>query len=275
VEVEVRDESDLLGRIWLVLPTGRGLVPAERRLLDDFATHAALALRTLRLDAELRSQAERMSRHAEALALSRRRLLAARDDERRRTAAVIERQVVRHLRPIPDAVAQVDLTAPTAAATSLRRLEQAVEAALDALREVTHGVYPAVLSSNGLAAALRGHAGRIGRPGALSLGEGVADLRYPPPVETAAYFCAAALLMHVDVLTVSADGSALVLEAAGCTDSGDAIVDRVEAAGGTLARSTDPDGRSTLRVELPAQPLPATSAQTASSRSLAKDDLAT
>lgn len=67
-------------------------------------------------------------------------LLAARDDERRRTAAVIEREVLRHLRPIPDAVRRLDPADGAATVSTLRRLEQATEAALDALREVTHGV---------------------------------------------------------------------------------------------------------------------------------------
>jgi hypothetical protein len=281
VELEVRDGSDVLGHIGLVMPAGRGLLPVERRLLDDFASQAALALRTLRLDAELRDQAEQMSRQAAALEASRRRLLAARDAERRRTAGVIEREVVSHLRPIPDAVGQLDVADVPGALSLLRRADQAVEAALEALREVTHGVFPAVLAHRGLAAALRGHASRTGRWQVLTIDPRLAGLRFPEPIETTAYLCAAALLTEADVLTVSAEEHALVIEASGRPDAGDDLLDRVEAVGGRMSRRAQADGPASVRVELPAQPpLPAqpaspASPQTASSRSTPKEDLVT
>ena len=110
LEMGIRDRSGDLGRIALVMPAGRGLLPVERRLLDYFAAQAALALRNLRLDAELRAQVEKAADQTVALESSRRRLLAARDGERRRTAAVIEREVIRHLRPIPQCVERLDLS---------------------------------------------------------------------------------------------------------------------------------------------------------------------
>jgi signal transduction histidine kinase len=274
VDVEVRDEAGVLGRIALVLPAGRGLLPAERRLLDDFAAQAALALRTLRLEAQLRDQAEQVERQAAALESSRSRLLAAQDDERRRTAAIIEREIVRHLRPISDAVVRLDPSNPDAARSTLSRLEQATEEALDALREVTHGVYPALLTHRGLIAALSGHATRTGRSGALTIGTGLADLRLSEYLESAAYFCGAALLAEAEALTVATEHGVLVLQATGEPDPDDGVVDRVEAAGGRLTRSENADGRSTVRVELPVQ-LSAASAQAASSRSVPSEDLAT
>jgi hypothetical protein len=273
VDLAVGDRSGVLGRIALVMPAGRGLLPVERRLLDDFAGQAALALRNLRLDAELREQAEQVGRQAAALASSRRRLLAARDDERRRTATVIEREVLRHLRPIPDAVARLDLADGAATVSTLHRLEQATEAALDALREVTHGVYPAMLTHRGLVAALRGHATRIGRSGLVTIAAGLADQRFGEHIETAAYFCAAALLPEVDTLSLSTEDGSLVLLATGGPDRADAVLDRVAAAGGRVSWHAGPDGRHTVRVELPVQPPPAP-VQTAASRSMPNDDLA-
>jgi hypothetical protein len=275
VDLEVRDGAGVLGRIALVLPPGRALLPAERRLLDDFAAQAALALRNLRLDAELRDQAEQMERQAAALESSRRRLLAAQDDERRRTAGIIEREVVRHLRPIPDAVAGLDLSDPGAVRSTLGHLEEATEAALDALREVTHGVYPALLSHHGLVAALSGHATRTGRSGALTIDTGLADLRLSEQLESAAYFCAAALLTQAQALTVAAENGMLVLQATGEPDADDGVADRVEAAGGRMTRRPNQDGRSTVRVEIPVQPSPPASTQAASSRSMPSEDLTT
>jgi hypothetical protein len=138
-ELAVRDRGETLGRVAVWLPPGRGLRPAERRLLADFAAHAGLALRTLRLDADLRARVDELARQATELAASRRRLLAVRDAERERIAGVIEREVISHLRPIPDAVDALDVSDPAADET-LRTLEEATAAGLDALRDVTRGL---------------------------------------------------------------------------------------------------------------------------------------
>jgi len=197
----------------------------------------------------------------------------ARDDERRRTAAVIDREVLHHLRAIPAAVTRLDLADRDATGTALQRCEQATQAALDALREVTHGVYPAMLTHRGLVAALRGHAGRTGRSGALTIGAGLADVRFSEHIETTAYFCAAALLPEADAVVVRTEDDRLILLATGGPDHAEAMVDRVAAAGGRMAREVDADGRNAVRVELPAQPPPA--AQSAASRSVPNNDLAT
>ena len=88
VELDVRDRGEPLGRIAVSMPPGRGLRQAERRLLEDLVAQAGLALRNLRLDADLRVRVEQISRQSADLSASRRRLLAARDDERQRIAAV-------------------------------------------------------------------------------------------------------------------------------------------------------------------------------------------
>src|SRR5204862_60265 len=82
-----------------------------------------------RLDAELRDQAEQVAEQAAALESSRRRLLVARDDERRRTAAVIDREVLRHLRAVPVAVAGLDPADRDATGTGLHRCEEATQPA--------------------------------------------------------------------------------------------------------------------------------------------------
>lgn len=61
-----------------------------------------------------------------------------------------------------------------------------VEAAIEELRDVAHGIYPRVLSDHGVAAALRQVARAFG--GAVSVGgDGVG--RYPAEVESAIYYC--------------------------------------------------------------------------------------
>ena len=303
VAVEVHDRGESLGRIALAMPPGRGLRLAERRLLEDFAAQAGLAFRNLRLDAELRARLEQAGRQSAELAASRRRLLAARDDERRRIAGIIQREVLSHLHPIPPLLGSLDATDTAAAVETLRRLEAATGAALDALREVTQGLFPVVLARRGLAPALRSHFGRLGRAGILDISTLLADRRFKERTEAAAYFCCVAIMRDADVtaparLALTLEDGRLVVEATGrlriperWADALPAIADRAAAAGGRVSGGREPDGRFTVHAELPIEPRPATptdvpaahsagqawaaSAHTAVSRSVPNADLAT
>jgi signal transduction histidine kinase len=83
---------------------------------------------------------------------------------------------------------------PEAAVLRLRRLERELDAALEDLRSLAHGVYPRVLADRGLFAALDGAARRVSLPVEVSA-DGVA--RYPPEVESAVYFCVLEAMQNV------------------------------------------------------------------------------
>lgn len=278
VELDVRDRGESLGRIAVSMPPGRGLRRAERRLLDDFVAQAGVAFRNLRLDADLRASVERLGRQSAELAASRRRLLAARDDERRRTAGIIEREVLSHLQPIPAAVESLEVADGAAAEQRLDRLEAATATALDALREVTRGLFPVLLTRHGLVPALRAHVGRLGRPDVLTAAPELDGRRFEPRIEAAVYFCAVALLSRPPAagrVDLAVENGSLVLEATmAAPDPVDldrlAIVDRVEAAGGHLSI-----GQSTVRVEFPPAGHLGPDAQSAASRSVPNADLTT
>lgn len=286
MEIEVRDRDEVLGRIAVSMSPRRGLRPAERRLLKDFAAQAGLAFRNLRLDAELRARVEQLARQSADLAASRRRLLAARDGERQRIAAVIEREVLSHLRPIPAAVTSVDAAEVGPAEITLGRLEAATGAGLDALREVTRGLFPVMLTRQGLVPALRAHFGRGGPAGALNVAPELASRRFAESTEAAAYFCGVALMRQLDAdsgarLDLTMQDGCLALQAAGASrdrgvDAQSAVVDRVEAAGGRVSGRRDPDGRFYVRVEFPVPPdhFSDADAHTAVSRSVPNADLA-
>ncbi len=74
----------------------------------------------------------------------------------------------------------------SAAQDQLRELESELEEALDELRRLAHGIYPAPLAESGLVRALEVVATRSGGRVVVS-GDGVG--RYPPEVEGAVYFC--------------------------------------------------------------------------------------
>ncbi len=65
--------------------------------------------------------------------------------------------------------------------------------AIEELRELVHGIHPAVLTHRGLAAAVKDLAGRAPAPVAVE----IADERYPSSVELAAYFVTAEALTNV------------------------------------------------------------------------------
>jgi len=284
-EIEVRDRHESLGRIALTMPPGRGLLAAERRLLEDFAAQAGLAFRNLRLEAELRARVEQVGRQSAELAASRRRLLAAQDEERQRIAQIIQREVLTHLRPIPPALESLDVTDDAVAGEILARLEAATDASLDVLREVTRGLFPLVLMRQGLAAALRSHFARTGLSEVLRIAPPMEGRRFEQRAETAAYFCSLAVMRDVVMparLALTIEDGNLVLEMTGGSprpvrpvDERRAIVDRVEAVGGRVSEAGDPDGRFALRVEIPAGQAREANAQTAASRSVPKADLAT
>jgi signal transduction histidine kinase len=133
----------------------------------------------------------------------------------------------------------------------LERGMTAVQSALEELRQLAHGIYPAVLTEFGLKPALDS----LADTAAIRVEIGtVASARLPPLVERTAYLAAADMVDQAvnagsDELTIAAkaaDGD-LVIEISG-TDVGPTtpMSDRVGALGGLIVRSS-----GTLRVRIP------------------------
>ena len=128
-------------------------------------------------------------------------------------------------------------------------------AALEALREITRGVFPAQLTRAGLPAALASLVARAGSTGRLVVEESAAARRFSPRVEAAAYFCAAEATRDLDdpVLVLAVEDDVLRLVTTGVDRRGiahDDIRDRVESAGGTVAITMD-HGRTVIEAQLP------------------------
>jgi signal transduction histidine kinase len=270
VQLTVTDRGEPMGLLALTMPPGRALRAEERRLLEGFAEQAGLALRNVRLEAELRARVAEAARQSSALEASRRRLLEARDAERQRVAATINRTVVAQLEPLVPALESGWQAGPEEVSDLLRRLDAATGATLDALRDVTHGLFPAVLSRRGLVPALRAHLATTGLTGVLQVPAPLQERRFSPAAEAAAYFCCLAALDDLarptDLRLALRDGL-LILDVAGTASDGghppqpaqhSFVVDRVEAAGGRVRLDRAPDGTLVLHAELPAEvPLPA------------------
>jgi GAF domain-containing protein len=82
--VAVRHQGELLGALAVAKPAGDRLTPVEQRLLGHLAAQAGLALRNVRLTAELEERVAESAAQGAALRASRARVVAAQDAERRR-----------------------------------------------------------------------------------------------------------------------------------------------------------------------------------------------
>jgi signal transduction histidine kinase len=166
------------------------LAETDRDLLAALGRQAALALRHARLASDLSDQLELMQVQALELAESRARIVRAQDAERKR----IERD-------LHDGVQQrlVNLAARLRRATrmsspDLKQLvrELAGEAAetVVALQDFSRGIYPSVLSDEGLSPALWSHAQRLPMNVELDVAPDVAGQRFGREREAALYFVA-------------------------------------------------------------------------------------
>lgn len=251
--VEVRHQGERLGSLAVWTEDGHALNSTELRLLFDLAVQAGLVLHNERLTAEL-------ERRLEQLRVSRRRLVAAQDAERRR----LERDL--HDGAQHDLVAlrmKLGLAEGEAAASGSRLAPLLIEiraetaAALENIRQLSRGLYPPLLESQGLVAALTAHARRL----PIQVDVRASAERFPREIETAVYFCCIEALQNV-VKHAEAGRAWIVIESLNDSlhfevgDDGDGfdagaarggaglnnIADRIEALGGSLRIASGPAG---------------------------------
>jgi signal transduction histidine kinase len=210
-----------------------------------------LALENERLQAEVFAQLE-------DLRLSRLRIVETGDAERRRLERDLHDGAQQRLLALSYgfrlARATAEAEGHVEAATLLAAASDDVQVALDELRELAQGIYPAILTEAGLGSALASIAETA--PVAVEIGEIVGE-RYPAPVESAAYlvlteaiddaarrgasYTVVSAPRHDErlVVTVEDDGSAR-------TSTMIHLADRVGAVGGRLEI-----GPTMLRAEIP------------------------
>lgn len=227
----------------------------QRPLLEAAGTAARLALENARLQAELRAQLAELQQ-------SRARLVAAGDSERRRLERDLHDGAQQRLLAL--GLALQLLRDNNADAQLLAEAEAELQAALRELRQLARGIHPAILTDQGLKAAI----GSLADRGTLPISTLVADQRYPPAVESAAYFIVAEALTntakHANArsasVTITPQNGTLVIEV---TDDGaggaqpgtegglQGLADRVGALSGRLTISSQPDAGTTIRAEIP------------------------
>jgi len=244
VEVPVMDGSEQLGSIGVEMPPGHQLRGPELALLHDLAASAAVAFRATCLSDELAQQVEALDRQTRDLEASRRRLISAGDVERSRLERAIARDVIPHLSPMPARLSV--LAADDLAPADVEPLIAQATTALEALRDITRGVYPAQLVRSGLEPALRSLLGRS-NGAALVVSDSAQGVRFPAASEAAAYFCVAEAVRDVRPpvrvhLSAEDDRLRVVVSGAAAHDLHlPAMRDRIEAVGGSMAVSVADD----------------------------------
>jgi len=215
--------------------------PAE---VDEVVAAARLGLEHERLQAELRAQLD-------ALRTARRRIVEAADGQRKSLERDLHDGAQQHLIALSIEVRLLDREQATS--DLLEDAASALHDALDSLREVAHGIYPAILDDEGLAAAIEALAETSAVP--LAIRE-LDDARCRPSVEMAAYQLVLAAVRSatgaVDIRVRRLAGKAHVQVALpGIEDDvAQDIGDRVGAVDGVLRVTRTPAG-VTLAAELP------------------------
>ena len=200
------------------------------------------------------------------LIASRARLVEAADEQRRRVVRDLhdgaQQRLVHAVMTLQLAHARDD--APPELGRLVGEALQDTRGGIEELRELAHGLHPAVLTHRGLAAAVEALADRAPVPVHVEIPEH----RYPTPVESAAYFVAAEALTNVakyaraSTALVTATGSTdrlvLTIEdngVGGATPSPGSglagLQDRVAALAGNLVIESPPGVGTRIRADIP------------------------
>jgi len=260
--VPVSHGGELLGALAVDKRRGETMNTVEQKLVTDLAGQAGLVLKNVGLNQELLARLD-------DLRASRQRLVTAQDEERRRLERDLHDGAQQHLvaLKIKLGLAEAAAQPETKVRTLLTQLKQDADDALNTVRELARGIYPPLLASDGLEAALRSQLRRVPIPVDLQL-DGVT--RQPREVEGALYFCCLEALQNVVkyaqanrvnvriwtdganlAFRVEDDGkgfdSATVPHGAGLQN----MRDRLEALGGSLDVRTVPGRGTTIEGRVP------------------------
>jgi len=229
-----------------------------RGLFDAAVQTSGLALKHAQL------QAQTAREKLEQVRASRARIIEAGLAERRRLERDLHDGVQQHLLGVAACLtAAMTRTTDPEAAAAFDQARDGLKQVLAELRDLAHGIHPAVLSQSGLAAALEDVAERLPLPVRVT----APALRVGATVEATAYFVACEALTNVvkhakarsATVTVRIDECQLDMEIAddgigGVTRGGQGlanILDRVSALDGEVAIDSQPGQGTRLVVTIP------------------------
>jgi signal transduction histidine kinase len=251
----VRHGRDLLGAITVGMPPQEPMTPTTERLLLDLSNQAALVLRNVALLEELQR--------------SRQRLVTSQDEARRQLERDLhdgaQQRLVTLSMDLRMAREQALASGDAELTSRLDAAEQELARSLAELRELARGIHPAILTQNGLGAALRSLAERST---VLVELRSAPEARYSPEVEATAYFVVSEALANVAKHARASRAWVEVRDGDGrlsidVTDDGVGgadvhagsglmgLTDRVEAVGGRIGVRSDPGTGTSVFAEIP------------------------
>jgi signal transduction histidine kinase len=257
----VSHDGIVQGALVLTRTTGESLTPGEDQLLDDLVAQTGLVI-------DHRARLDQVARQTAELRAAARRIVTAEDSARRRIERDLHDGAQQRLVSLGmELGALVERAAATGDPEMVRKTEHARRQLLEAtseLREMARGVHPAVLTQDGLEAALANLADRSPLPVRLHF---ALERRPPAEVEATAYFLvsealtnaarhAGARVVEVDVtldvdrvtVQVSDDGAGgAELESGGGLQG---LADRLSVLGARLEVVSPPGGGTTVRTVL-------------------------
>ena len=246
------------GRVWGALlaatRSSKRLPEESERRLCDFADLVAQAL----------ANADAYDK----LAASRARIVEAGDAERRRLERNLHDGAQQRLVALALQMRMADSKVdddPEQAHELVADAQAQLSAALDELRELAHGLHPAVLTERGLEPALRSLGDRA--PVAVDI-QGLPSERLPRAIEAAAYYVVAEAITNavkyarasrVTIHVSPSNGSAVICVADDGVGGADpargsglhGLADRVEALSGRLEVDSPPNGGTRIKAEIP------------------------
>ncbi len=178
-----------LGVLRLQERSGLPLSAVEERLFTALADQAGLILRFVGVRADLELRRGELLERADELKASRRRLIETQDAERRRLERDLHDGAQQHLVALTVnlRLAQtLSSSSPARAAALLGLQADAAAVAIETLASLSCGIYPRLLSEQGLVAALRSAMATSAIPVTITA-DGM--VRLPAAVEAALYFC--------------------------------------------------------------------------------------
>ncbi len=189
-------QNETVGQLLLALRApGESFSPADRRLLEDLAREAGVAVHAVRLTADLQ-------RLTVDLQQSRERLVTAREEERRR----LRRELHDGLGPTLASLAQrLDTTRklvlrdPDAAVALLDDIKAQVKVTISDIRQLVYALRPPALDELGLVSAIREHAAPYNQVDGPHISIEAPERLPPLPaaIEVAAYHIALEALTNV------------------------------------------------------------------------------
>jgi signal transduction histidine kinase len=228
-------------------------------LIEDAIAAARLAVENEALQADVRAQMNEIR-------ASRARIVVAADAERRRLERNLHDGAQQRLVGLSLALRLLRNAAERDGADdvlpALDDADRELRQALAELRDVAHGIYPAVLSEEGLAAALETLAERL--PANVQL-TSLPGGRFPAPVEAAAYFAAAEIVRDIQDVPGGAsvevvktdDGLVVAVERIGHMNDADErlveVADRVGALDGEVDVGSGTNGHVRIKARIPCE----------------------